>query len=285
MKNLASVSFHYGNLVNYSASLNEYKIGWWLGLPATSGGKFFYDLLELNSGTLSGFSDASYGWRGSTKPSGYTSLRLNGNGDYISVSDNTKFQFSTNNFSVSCWFMLETLNNVNSNGRQTVVSRYEPSNSKGFSIDINTSGQLIFRVAESAASYGEYSSAVSKIAANTWYHCLAVRQGQYAYLYLNGALVSSGSAASTFDISSASQNLLFGDLQTNGGQHQYLQGYIDDIAIYNTALASQFGQRIYNESITDYQMTLNKIPLNRTFPIAAPWIYFNTLQNAYGVSL
>lgn len=285
MISLASASFKYDNLLNTSAVLNEYKIGWWLGLPAYAGGKYFYNLYEYNNGTLNGFSSSSYGWMGSTKPAGYVSLRLNGNGDYVSIDDASKFKFSTNNFSLSCWFMLETLNNVNSNGRQTVVSRYESAASKGFSIDIDTLGQIIFRVSESSILFGEYSSLPSTISANIWYHCLAVRQGQNSYLYLNGELVASGSAASTFDVSNTSQNLLFGDLVTSTSEHQYLQGYIDDICVYNVSLSSQSAQRIFDESRLDYPTTLHKISVNRTFPIAAPWIYFNTLQNAYGVSL
>lgn len=285
MISLASVSFKYDNILNTSASLNEYKIGWWLGLPATAGGKYLYNLYELNHGTLTGFSDNLSGWWGSTKPNGYVSLKFNGNGDYISVSDASKFQFSTNNFTVSCWFLLETLNNPNSNGRQTVVSRYESASSKGFSIDIDTTGAIIFRVAESAILSGEYASSGSTIAINTWYHCLVVRQGVASYVYLNGKLVASGTAASTLSVSSGSQNLLFGDLVTNGGAHQYLKGQIDDICIYNTALTTYLGQRVYNESRTDYPTTLNKIQINRAFPIAAPWLYFNMLQNAYGVTL
>ena len=285
MISLASVSFRYDNILNLSATLNEYKIGWWLGLPATSGSKYFYNLFDINHGTLTGFANSSSGWWGSTRPGGYVGLKLNGDGDYVSVDDSTKFQFTNTNFSVSCWFMLETLNNPNSNGRQTVVSRYESANSKGFSIDIDTTGSIIFRVAESAVLFGEYASAGSTISIDTWYHCLVVRQGIASFVYLNGRLVASGTSASTLNISSGSQNVLFGDMVTNGGGRQYLKGYIDDVCIYNTSLTSYLGQRIFNESRTDYPTTLNKIYVNRAFSIAAPWLYFNMLQNAYGVTL
>ena len=285
MLNLATASFKYDNLLNRSSSLNEYKLGWWLGLPPLSGGKYFYDILELSNGTLNAFNDANYGWKGSTKPGGFVSLRFDGNGNYISVSDQTKFKFGTENFTVSCWFMLETLNNSNSNGNQTIVSRYESGIDRGFDLSVNTLGQLTFKVAESSSTYGNYSTASSTIDSNIWYHCLAVRQGVNSYLYVNGALKASGTGVSTFNVSSGSQDLLFGDLVTNGGSHQYLQGYIDDICLYNTALPTQMAQRVFNESRTEYPTTLNKISINRTFPLRAPWIYYNSLQNAYGVSL
>jgi len=285
MISLASVSFRYDNIIDLSAILNEFKVGWWLGLPATSGGKYLYNLFDVNHGVLTGFSSSSSGWLGSTRPGGYVGLKLNGNGDYISVDDAAKFQFTNNNFSVSCWFMLETLNNPDSNGRQTVVSRYESASSKGFSIDIDTTGAIIFRVSESAILSGEYASSGSTIAINTWYHCLVVRQGIASFVYLNGRLVASGTAASTLNISSGSQNLLFGDLVTNGGAHQYLKGYIDDISIFNTSLGNSYGSRLYAESVAEYPTTLNKIQSSRAFPIASPWLYYNMLQNSYGVSL
>jgi hypothetical protein len=52
MYNLAPVSWKYDNLINFQAPLNEFKIAWWLGLPATSGGKYLYDLFERGLHTL-----------------------------------------------------------------------------------------------------------------------------------------------------------------------------------------------------------------------------------------
>jgi hypothetical protein len=103
---------------------------------------------------------------------------------------------------------------------------------------------------------------------------------------LNGKLESSGTSVSTLDISSGSSaQVLLGEMVTNGGTHQYLQGYIDDISIYNSSLGSSYAQRLYDESVSEYPTTLNKIQSSRTFPIASPWVYYNMLQNSYGVSL
>lgn len=263
MINLAPISFNYGNIINSSSSLNDYKIGWWLGLPNTSGGKYFYDLFQLNNGTLNGFTDSSYGWKSSTKPSGYTSLRFNGNGDYISIEDNNIFKFANNNFSVSCWFMLETLNNPNSNGLQTIISRYESAISRGFSVDIDTIGRVIFRISQSSILFGEFTSSAI-IQANTWHHCLIYRNGFQSFLYIDGRLRIIGASASILNISSGTQNLLFGDMVTNSGQHQYFQGYIDDISIYNNNLSTSSARKIYIDSIENYSSTLNFINSNDT---------------------
>jgi hypothetical protein len=90
---------------------------------------------------------------------------------------------------------------------------------------------------------------------------------------------------SILDVSSGSADILLGEMITNGGTHQYLQGYIDDISIFNTSLGNSYGSRLYEESVAEYPTTLNKIQSSRAFPIASPWLYYNMLQNSYGVSL
>lgn len=253
-------------------------------MPNTSGGKYFYDLFELNNGTLTNV-PSSHGWASSSRPCSFAKIKLSGNGDYVSVSDSSIFKFGTSNFSISGWFNLETLNNTNSNGRQTVISRYESASSRGFSIDVDTSGSIIFKIQESAVSGSEFSSSSSLIAINTWYHFVAVRQGINSYLYVNGKLVSSGTSAIVLDISSGTQDVLIGEMVTNSSTHQYFQGSIDDISIYNIALGTNYPQRIYNESQSDYPTTLNRFSLSKAFPLASPWLYYTMLQNAYGVAL
>jgi hypothetical protein len=59
MESLNTV-LQYDNLINKNASLNRQKVAWWLGMPHTSGGKYFYDLLELSNGTLTSISAGSH---------------------------------------------------------------------------------------------------------------------------------------------------------------------------------------------------------------------------------
>ena len=114
---------------------------------------------------------------------------------------------------------------------------------------------------------------------------MVTRTGINSYLYLDGKLASSGTSVSALNVSNGSVDILLGELVTNGGTHQYLQGYIDDISIFNTSLGNTYSLRLYEESIAEYPTTLNKIQSSRAFPIASPWLYYNMLQNSYGVSL
>lgn len=275
----------YNDLINTHATLNANKIAWWLGVDNTSGGKYFYDLYELANGEILNSPSQDYGWKGSTRPESFIALRLSGNGDYVTVPDADKFKFDTNNFTVSGWFNLETLNNPNSNGRQTVFSRYETSILKGFSIDITTSGEIIFHVSLSAISNTEFASSAGVISANQWYHFTAVRSGVIFYLFVNGKQEASGTIGSSWSLSSGSQNLYIGNLITNGGSHQYLQGYVDDICIFNRALTTPYPFRIYEESRLGYPNTLNRFAIGQPYPISSPWLYFYMMQNSYGVTL
>lgn len=285
MKAIQKTELFYPNIINVSHPINSFKVGWWLGLPHTSGGKYFYDLLELNTAEILNVNSSDYGWKTITRPGGFIGVRLDGNGNHISIPDSSKLQFDSNNFTISGWFFLETLNNVNSNGFQTIISRYESANSKGYQVDINTSGSIYFKVSLNSVTSATFASADNAIAINTWYHFMVIRNGLNFYLYLNGKLVASGTSDDFWSLSSTTQNTLIGNLVTNGNQNQYFQGYVDDISIHSAALGLIYPFRTYEESSLGYQNALNRFMISDAFYLGKPWVYFNVLQNNYGVTL
>ena len=284
MELLANLLLRNDDLIVKNATLNQNKIAWWLSVPHTSGGKFFYDLFELSNATLTNTGEG-YGWRASSRQGGFSSIYLSGNTDYLSVEDSTKFQFDTSNFTITGWFNLNTLNNANANGQQVIISRYEPANSKGFYVSVNTSGSIIFTASLSGASNSSFASSTGVISANTWYHFTAVRSGIDYFLYVNGKLEASGTSASLWSLSSTAQNVLLGDMVDNSSNHYYLSGMFDDISIYNIALTSHYAQRTYEESRLGYPATLHRIRISRPFGMGSPWLYYTMLQNTYGVAL
>lgn len=284
MELLANVLFKNDDLVVKNATLNQSKIAWWLSMPHTSGGKYLYDLFELCNATLTNTSEG-FGWKSSSRPGGFSSIYLSGNTDYLSISDSTKFQFGTSDFTITGWFNLNTLNNVNANGQQVIISRYEPSNSKGFYIGVNTSGSIIFKASLSGASNSSFASSTGVISTNTWYHFTAVRSGLNFFLYVNGKLEASGTSAALWSLSSTTQNVLLGDMVDNSSNHYYLSGMFDDISIYNVALSSNYALRTYEDSRLGYPSTLHRMRISRAFLLGSPWLYYSMLQNTYGVAL
>jgi hypothetical protein len=284
MELLANLLLRNDDLIVKNATLNQNKIAWWLSVPHTSGGKFFYDLFELSNATLTNTGEG-YGWRASSRQGGFSSIYLSGNTDYLSVEDSTKFQFDTSDFTITGWFNLNTLNNANANGQQVIISRYEPANSKGFYVSVNTSGSIIFTASLSGASNSSFASSTGVISANTWHHFTAVRSGINYFLYVNGKLEASGTSASLWSLSSTAQNVLLGDMVDNSSNHYYLSGMFDDISIYNIALTSHYAQRTYEESRLGYPATLHRMRISRPFSMGSPWLYYTMLQNTYGVAL
>jgi hypothetical protein len=187
MELLANLLLKNDDLIVKNATLNQNKIAWWLSVPHTSGGKFFYDLFELSNATLTNTGEG-YGWRASSREGGFSSIYLSGNTDYLSVEDSTKFQFDTTDFTITGWFNLNTLNNANANGQQVIISRYESANSKGFYVSVNTSGSIIFTASLSGASNSSFASSTGVISTNTWYHFTAVRSGINYFLYVNALI-------------------------------------------------------------------------------------------------
>ena len=278
MELLANLLLRNDDLIVKNATLNQNKIAWWLSVPHTSGGKFFYDLFELSNATLTNTGEG-YGWRASSRQSGFSSIYLSGNTDYLSVEDSTKFQFDTTDFTITGWFNLNTLNNANANGQQVIISRYESANSKGFYVSVNTSGSIIFTASLSGASNSSFASSTGIISTNTWYHFTAVRSGINYFLYVNGKLEASGTSASLWSLSSTTQNVLLGDMVDNSSNHYYLSGMFDDISIYNVALTSHYAQRTYEESRLGYPKTLHRIRISRAFSMGSPLLYYIMLQN------
>jgi hypothetical protein len=284
MELLSNTLFRNDDLIVKNATLNKNKIAWWLSMPHLSGGKYLYDLFELSNATLTNVG-SGYGWTSSTRPGGYSQIYLSGNTDYLSITDQSKFQFDTSNFTISGWFKLDTLNNANANGQQVIISRYESAGSKGFYVSVNTSGSIIFTISLSGAANASFASSTGLIATNTWYHFTAVRSGLSCFIYVNGKLEASGTSAALWSLSSTTQNVLLGDMVDSSSNHYYLSGIIDDICIYNIDLPSFYAYRIYEESRLGYPSTLHRMRITRPFHIGAPWAYYTMLQNTYGVAL
>jgi len=100
-------------------------------------------------------------------------------------------------------------------------------------------------------SFGE--SAWKRVAVQTkgalpvgqWVHVAATRDGATASLYLNGQLESS--AAYLFPVTSKGQGLRIGSIGTTDGWAGFFKGRIDEVRIYDRALAAEDIQELYQQ--------------------------------------
>ena len=143
-----------------------------------------------------------------------SSIKFDGTGDYLLLSDSTDFEFGTGAYTVECW-----IRHTSTSGQQTYVS--DPGgNTAGIYFYKNSSHKLGLYYS------GQIATGETALGANRWYHIAIVRNSGTSTLYLNG--LKDGSGSDTTDLTNG--NLAFGD-DTSGGSGEFT-GYMNDLRIY-----------------------------------------------------
>lgn len=238
---------NYNDPVNRNHSLNRGKVGWWLTLPDLSGGSKWYDLMGLTPGTLNGFSTVSTGWKSSPRSGSYGHLLFDGASYVDCGSADTRFDFTTGNFSVSFWINISTFSN------SPVIIDRGTYTTNGWYIYSPGTGALEFHC-ESSGVDGMVTTGSGALVTNTWQHFTVVRTGTTtAQIYRNGILLStSGSIA---NCASCNTGLLFGRYVTSSN---FVNGAMDDISIWNRALSATEVAELYQISRSGYGDMLNR---------------------------
>jgi len=165
--------------------------------------------------------------QGSFSPYGSNwSNYFDGNGDYLSIPDNSALEGFTN-FTFECWLYVSDF----ASGDIVFAKGFGP----GFCpyMFYFTSTDLVFYASSSLSSWDVADSQVivSNIVKNQWYHVAASRSGSSIKLFANGAVTTSltngstiGTNATTFNVASA----------VDGTRNPEI--YISNLRINNTAL-------------------------------------------------
>jgi hypothetical protein len=189
-----------------------------------------------NNGTLTNGPQRTIGKLGQA-------LSFDGVNDYVDAGSATSLRI-TGSLTIATWVKSDA---TSLNDRR-LVSRWnggEKSYSLKGSIDNGPNQFQVVVSSDGTAEAIRYTN--STIAANTWYHVVAVYNAtlQTLNIYLNGALdngtLSGTVPASLFD---PNQNLYIGNLAGAGGQ-DYWKGQMDDVRIYNRALSPAEIKRLY----------------------------------------
>jgi hypothetical protein len=158
------------------------------------------------------------------KKFGTGSLKTAGSG-FVRSNMISAYQLSNNkDYTVEGWFYTNT---VSASGSPLVLSAY-PSTQKMLFIQVNPGGKLAFNSTNSTGSTPIALAGPTTVSATTWHHFAAVRSGNNFYLFLDGTLEASGTAAMVYG---THNNFL--DLASNQPASIYLDGYIDDFRFTN----------------------------------------------------
>ena len=187
------------------------------------------------------------------------SVDFDGSNDYVDVNSNFQSTFNTG-FSFSLWGKLSSTGDtqgllgaenstytdriacfVSSSNR---VSFYYTSNNQGVSMISDTSGTTL----------------------TDWFHVIATVEQSgsnvVTTLYVNGSQKATNSAASTmanFGTTTTPFNLFLGGRNYNGSLQLPLNGFMDEVSIFNSTLSSSDITSIYNSGVPNDISSLSPV--------------------------
>jgi len=158
------------------------------------------------------------------KKFGTSSLLLDGNSDYLSMSDNAAFDFGSANFTIEWWVRFTSLQNA-------CMFSHTSNSSTGLYVAYLTAGPILrigYKLSGSGAADAAYSWSPST---GTWYHLAVVRDGTNLKVYVDGSAVTTV-AVSTTALDDATSDFRIGVY--NGGNYEwYFSGHMDDFRVTN----------------------------------------------------
>jgi len=184
-------------------------------------------------------------------------LDLDGLDDYVEVADSDDFSFgdgsSNSAFSYSFWVRVER---SSTNVFQHLISKGSSSNAEYLiqamppnSYGLNTDS-IYFALYPGSTSGAVVQSPASTISLNTWHHVVCTADGTGSRsgmkIYIDGVsqtLTTSG--LSSLTMINSTDPLRFGARSQVGTPNSYLQGKMDEIALFNSELSAAQITNIY----------------------------------------
>ena len=180
-----------------------------------------------NAFTVTGFGNAQINT--AIKQFGTGSIKLDGNGDYLTTPDNIDYQFGTGDFTVETWVRFNSTSGfvpILANGRGASVSH-----DMNWSVFYQTDSIYFTKFVANVQTDFIFAWNPS---INTWYHLAITRSGTSIRAYIDGNQIGS-TQTSSLSFSGATLNPEFnvGRLLTgpSGSVSNFLNGYLDDVRI------------------------------------------------------
>jgi len=153
--------------------------------------------------------------------------QFNGSTSYLSIPYNSAFNFSTNNFTVECWFYSGLA------ATQTLYAfNYNQANNGYAAVRFAITGSAFYMLLSTDGASWVNSGAFGSYNSNVWNHVAIVRNGSTFTLYLNG--ISQGTQTTSSALYNASGNFSYIGQSPTG---QFFSGYISNLRVVNgTAL-------------------------------------------------
>ena len=156
---------------------------------------------------------------------GYNRKLLFSGDDDVDCGNDSSLNFTTSNFSISCWVYIHDLTDVG------YIVRRGGWGSNGWYTYLTSSRTLQIYTNDSAQGdpHTQTTSNSSVITANTWHHVVWVRNGATGVIYVDGT-DETASGDSMIDPATSTNNCYIG--------HSYIAGIVDEVIVYDTVVTS-----------------------------------------------
>lgn len=162
------------------------------------------------------------------------------------IPSNAAYGFNANSsFTIAFWVKIGSSNS----GSQIIIGKGDGATSAYWYIGVEDG--VPFAVIEDANSNTAYVTSSSAIGANIWHFVVLVRNesGDMVSLYVDGALVDSQNLNFTGSITN-SDIITMGYLISNSNPGYFLNGQLDEVAIYSRAFSlTEIGDQYVNASV------------------------------------
>ena len=209
-------------------------------------GSIAYDSAGDNHGTIHGAQRTAGQVNGA--------LSFDGEDDYVALPDNSPIWLPQFNFSFTAWVYFERESiSLLSEGEVILDLNFgdssDTANELGYNIHRSGESRRLYFQMTTTTNSDENLYSNEVLAANRWYHLVAVREGGTQAIYVNGFLDGSRTcSADPIDFVDGydDDRINIGRFTTNIGHPRYhLKGKIDDVMIFDRALSAEEIQQLY----------------------------------------
>ncbi len=199
-------------------------------------GTVAHDVDGRNNGTLG---DGTANKRPSWSTEGGGSLLFDGTNDLVKVPDSDALDLVGNTLTLSCWVKRSAAASGN------LVKKANASN--GYRLWITATGALQFEVLIGGTM--KTVTSTTTIPLNTWKHVAARYNGSELRVFIGGTIEAAKTAA-TGSLVATTEALWLGYYD---GTSHHLNGYLDDVSIYDSALSDTEITNLSNNQMGRYE--------------------------------
>lgn len=165
-----------------------------------------------------------------------SSIRLDGNGDFLSIIDSSEWVLGSENFLIRARVRFAGYANENGGEYRASIISQDEINNRSFAFTVfgtaNSFDGLTFFGTEDTGSNYTVVNINYSIQLHTWYLFEVCRVNSLLFIIIDGQVINTNGTAFTRNIRDSGANLRIGALEYDATYKYYLNGYISEVEFY-----------------------------------------------------